>query len=179
MANTIEVAKTGRATCRGCGEKIAKDVVRYGEEVPNAFSEEGGTSYRWLHLACAAKKHANDLRTALKAYDSEIPDRAALDAIIEANAHPDFPYAEIAANGRAKCRVCREAVTNGSTRVAFERMYDTGMGMTKTAGWVHSACVPKAEEVETMGRDGILAALRTNSPREEDVATVEKDFPAA
>ncbi len=179
MANIIEVAKSGRATCRGCGEKIAKDEVRYGEEVANAFAEEGGTSYRWLHLKCAAKKHPNDLRAAMKAYDGEIPDRAAIDAIVEENAHPDYPYAELAGNGRARCRVCREAVTKGSLRVAFERLYDTGMGMTKTAGWVHSACVPNAEEAKEMGRDALLALLKANSPRAEDAAAVEKDFPAA
>lgn len=179
MANTIEVAKSGRATCRGCGEKIAKDVVRYGEEVANTFAEEGGTSYRWLHLECAAKKHANDLRAALKTYEGEVPNRAALDALIAENAHPDYPYAEIAGNGRARCRVCREAVAKGALRVAFERLYDTGMGMTKTAGWVHSACVPKAEEATSMGRDALVAALKANSPRAEDAAAVEKEYPAA
>lgn len=179
MASIIEIAKSGRATCRGCGEKIAKDVIRFGEEVPNAFAEEGGTTYRWWHLPCAAKKHANDLRKALKTFEGEVPDRAALDAAIEENAHPDFPYAEVAANGRAKCRVCREAITKGVVRVAFERLYDTGMGVTKTAGYVHTACVPKSEEATTLGRDALLDALRTNSPKADDVAAVEKDFPAA
>ncbi len=179
MANTIDIAKTGRATCRGCGEKIAKDTVRYGEEVANTSSDDGGTSYRWLHLACAAKKHANDLRKVMAAYEGEIPDRAAIDAIIAENAHPAYPYAEIAPNGRARCRVCREAVTKGVVRVAFERLYDTGMGVTKTAGYVHAACVQKSEEATTMGRDAILAGLKANSPKPEDAAAVEKEYPAA
>ena len=46
MAHTIEVAKSGRSQCRGCKKKIEKGVLRFGEEVPNMFSEDGGTTFR-------------------------------------------------------------------------------------------------------------------------------------
>ena len=46
----IEPAKSSRAACRACKEKIAKGELRLGE--PSEY--EGNVSYRWYHLACAA-----------------------------------------------------------------------------------------------------------------------------
>ena len=159
----IEIAKSGRATCRGCGEKILKDLHRFGEEVVNNFSEEGGTGYRWWHLQCAAKKVANDLRTTLKTFTEEVPDRAALDAIIAEHAHPDYPYAERAGNGRAKCRVCNVTLAKNELRVAFERIYETGMGVTKSAGYIHPKCTMKYEDAVTMGKEELCKQLKEHS----------------
>lgn len=163
MAHLVEVAKTGRATCRGCGEKVAKDVLRFGEEVANVFAEEGGTSYRYWHLACAAKKMANELRDALQTYTEEVPDRAALDALIAEHVHPEYPYAERAPNGRAKCRVCQEAIKKEQLRVVFERVFDAGMGMTRAAGYLHAACAMRYGDAEKLGPDALEAALRAHS----------------
>ena len=167
MAHTIEVAKSGRSTCRGCREKIEKGVLRFGEETPNMFSEEGGTTYRWWHLACAAEKGklANEVRDALKSYPGEVPDRDKLDATIAANLHADYPYAERAGNGRAKCRVCAEAIEKGSLRVAFERIVETGMGVQRGAGYLHPACVMEYEDAKKMGRDALIAALKEHSSK--------------
>ena len=55
MPHTFEVAKTGRARCRGCGQPIAARTVRFGERVPNPFAdEEGSETTLWYHVACAA-----------------------------------------------------------------------------------------------------------------------------
>jgi len=164
MANMIEIAKSGRATCRGCGEKIAKDLHRFGEETPNNFSEDGGTSYRWWHLGCAATKLANELRAALAGYVGEIPDRAALDATIAEHAHPDYPYVQRAANGRARCRVCNETITKGELRIAFERTYETAAGMTKSAGYVHPKCTMKYPDATALGKEPLAKLLRAHSP---------------
>ena len=159
----IEIAKSGRATCRGCGEKILKDLHRFGEEVVNNFSEEGGTGYRWWHLQCAAKKVANDLRTTLKTFTDDVPDRAALDAIIAEHAHPDYPYAERAQNGRAKCRVCSTTLAKNELRLAFERIYETGMGVTKSAGYLHPKCAMKYEDAVTLGKEPLIKLLKEHS----------------
>ena len=167
MAHTIEVAKSGRSTCRGCREKIEKDVLRFGEETPNMFSEEGGTTFRWWHLACAAEKGklANEVRDALKSFPGPVPDRDELERIIQANLHADYPYAEVAPNGRAKCRVCAEAVAKGTIRVAFERVVETGMGVQRGAGYVHPACVLEFEDAKNLGKDALLAALKEHSSK--------------
>ena len=39
MPHVIEPAPTGRAKCRGCGEKIGAGELRFGESLPNPFAE--------------------------------------------------------------------------------------------------------------------------------------------
>ena len=46
MPHKIEPAPSGRASCRGCKEPIAKGALRFGEETPNPYSEDGGMSFR-------------------------------------------------------------------------------------------------------------------------------------
>jgi hypothetical protein len=166
MPHTIEVAKSGRSTCRGCRQKIEKGILRFGEEVPNLFSEEGGTTFRWWHLECGATKGklANEVRDALKSYPGEVPDRAKLDEVIEKNLHADYPYAERAPNGRARCRVCAETIDKGTLRVAFERIVETGMGVQRGAGYVHSTCTLGFEDARKLGdAEAVMKALREHS----------------
>ena len=175
MAHLVEVAKTGRATCRGCGEKVEKGALRFGEEVPNVFAEEGGISHRYWHLACAAKKMANELRVALQSFEGEVPERAALDALIAEHTHPDYPYAERAPNGRARCRVCQEGIKKEQLRVVFERVFDAGMGLTRSAGYLHPACTMRYGDAEKLGREALDAALRAHSKLSEaDLQEVAK-----
>lgn len=54
MPHTIEPATIGRSKCWGCREPIAKDELRFGERLPNAFGD--GEMTIWFHLACAACK---------------------------------------------------------------------------------------------------------------------------
>ena len=54
MPHVIETASSGRAKCRGCGEKIAAGELRFGERLPNPFAE--GETTHWFHLECAAFK---------------------------------------------------------------------------------------------------------------------------
>lgn len=60
--NTIEVAKSGRASCRGCGDKIDEGALRFGL-VDLGFSASG--SHRWFHLACAWKKQRDVMQALL------------------------------------------------------------------------------------------------------------------
>src|SRR5438874_12438859 len=98
MADTIEVAKSGRAMCRTCRESVAKGDLRFGEEVANAYSDAGGTTHLWHHLACAAKKKPSRVREALVAFDGEVPNRDEIDRLIAENEPKEkpskFPYGE-------------------------------------------------------------------------------------
>lgn len=47
MPHLIEAAKSGRAKCRKCKEKIEKGELRFGHEVANAFSD---STLQWYHL---------------------------------------------------------------------------------------------------------------------------------
>lgn len=158
MAETIEVAKTGRARCRTCREPIEKGALRFGEEQPSAFAD--GMQMVWHHLACAARKKPVALKAALDAFGGDVPDRAQLDTLMaEADQTPTvFPYVERAPTGRSKCLHCREPIEKGTLRVATEREVEQG-GMARAgAGYLHPACAPAFLEDEDL-----LSKLRQNS----------------
>lgn len=141
MAHLIEAAKTGRSTCRTCGQKIEKGLLRFGEEVPNAFDPDGGTTHQWHHLMCAAQKRPHPVVAALETNTFPIPNRDELDAALKdglANAKPPFPFAEHASTGRARCQQCREAIEKGALRVAIARPNDGMPG--EGAMYLHVAC---------------------------------------
>lgn len=162
MAHIIEAAKSGRATCRACKEKIEKGALRFGEEVPNQFGDE--PSYQWHHLPCAAKKKPVQLQQALAAFDGDVPDREELERAIEANKGKakatTLPYAEKAPTGRSKCMACDEPIAKGTLRIAVEREVDTGSFVTRGAGYLHPACAAGSEHAE---EPEFAARVRQNS----------------
>ena len=172
MANHIEEAKSGRASCRTCKKTIGKGELRLGVEVANQFSD---SSVQWHHLACAAGKLPAELKEALAAYDGDVPDREALDkamdeAIKKGGAKPGgFPYVDHAPTGRAKCMQCDETIEKASLRVAVEREIDTGAMVTRGAGYLHPKCV--SENLENVGGsvEELVVGVRKNSrlPKEE------------
>ncbi len=148
MAHTIEVAKSGRASCRTCKEAIAKGELRFGEEVQSQFSD--APTLQWHHLHCAAKSKPAQLKEALTSFTGEIPDRKALEATIESAKSTTkasaYPHADRAPTGRAKCIVCNNAIEKGSIRVVVERELESGPFMGKTAGYLHPACARESIE---------------------------------
>ena len=111
MANVIEEAKSGRASCRTCKKPIAKGELRLGVEQVTQFSDT--PSMQWHHLLCAAAKLPAELKAALDEFHGTVPNRAELDttmadALKKGNAKPGgFPYIDRAPTGRAKCIQCR------------------------------------------------------------------------
>src|SRR5882672_5557754 len=103
MAETIEVAKTGRSRCRICRQPIEKGALRFGEEQPSAFAD--GLQWVWHHLACAAAKKPVPVRAALAAFAGDVPGRAELETLLAEGDQTAtvFPYAERAPTGRSKC----------------------------------------------------------------------------
>lgn len=172
MAETIEVAKTGRAKCRSCRQAIEKDTLRFGEEQPSAFAE--GMQMVWYHLPCAAKSKPVALKSALDAFQGEVPDRAALEAAMgEADESPSlFPYAERATTGRSKCLHCKEPIEKGTLRVATQRETEYAMGRP-SAGYLHPRCAP-----EFLQADNLLAEIKKNSRGldETDFADLEQQL---
>jgi poly [ADP-ribose] polymerase len=177
MANHIEEAKSGRASCRTCKKAIAKGELRLGVEVASQFSD---AQVQWHHVMCAADKLPVELKEGLVTWPGEVPNKAQLEAamaasIAKGHAKPGgFPYVDHAPTGRAKCVQCGEPIEKASLRVAVEREIDTGGMVTKGAGYLHPKCV-KANQFET---DGGLAevvdGVRKNSrlPEAELAAAV-------
>jgi hypothetical protein len=148
VAHTIEVAKSGRAACRTCKQTIAKGELRFGEEVKNQFSD--GPSLQWHHMTCAAKNKPAQLSEALVSTTEQIADRAELEKTIadakKTQKPGQFPYADRAPTGRAKCIGCHQTIEKGTLRVAVEREVDTGAFMGKSAAYLHPKCAAEAIE---------------------------------
>jgi hypothetical protein len=167
MANVIEEAKSGRASCRTCKKAIAKGELRLGVETQTQFSDT--PSLQWHHVLCAAAKLPAELKAALAEYPGEVPNRAALEAAMEeaakkGSAKPAaFPYVDRAPTGRAKCMLCEQPIEKAAFRVAVERELELGANVTRGAGYLHPRCV--AENLaNTVGSvDDLIEGLRANS----------------
>ncbi len=167
MANVIEEAKSGRASCRTCKKTIGKGELRLGVETTTQFSDT--PSLQWHHLLCAAGKLPAELKGALAEYAGEVGNRPELDtamedAIKKGGAKPGgFPHVDKAPTGRAKCMQCEQAIEKASYRVAVEREVDTGAFTTRGAGYLHPACV--AENLENAGgsMEELLEGVTKNS----------------
>lgn len=167
MANVIEEAKSGRASCRTCKKAIAKGELRFGEEAPNAFGDQ--PSLRWHHLMCAAEKLPAELKAALETHPEPIPNREELDKAIteslsKGRGKPGgFPYADKAPTGRARCIQCQQAIDKDSIRVAVEREIETGAMVQKAARYMHPACVAANLEANGEDKDALIEGVRANS----------------
>lgn len=183
MAQVIEEAKTGRASCRSCKKPIEKGALRLGEEVANAFAA-GETTYQWHHLPCAAKKKPLVLEGALGTTDVFVADKEALLTEIAANKKNQkpstFPYAERAKTSRSTCISCSESIEKGTLRVAVEREVDTGTFVTSGAGYLHAACAPGWVKENAPIEGDLTAVIGKNSTGLEaaDVAALKLEFEA-
>lgn len=174
MEHRIEVAPSGRATCKTCNKTIAKGELRLGEQYPSQFGSDGFAT-RWHHLPCSAQKIPEVLAAAMKSYAGEIPGRAELEAALSAPpkggakkaASAALPSADLAPTGRAKCIHCAATIEKGSVRVGVEREVDTGAFVTKGPGYLHPACVKSWAEAEWPdGLEDLVEKVRGNTALE-------------
>ncbi|HEY1552531.1 MAG TPA: hypothetical protein VGG28_32105 [Kofleriaceae bacterium] len=167
MANVIEEAKSGRASCRTCKKPIGKGELRLGVEQMTQFSDT--PSMQWHHLLCAAAKLPAELKASLDEFSGTVPnrgelDKAMADALKKGNAKPaGFPYIDRAPTGRAKCMQCEEPIAKDSFRVAVEREIDTGSMVARGAGYLHPKCVDANLENTGGSKEELLTGIRANS----------------
>lgn len=161
MPHLLELAKTGRAKCRGCGTNIASGTLRLGERVPNPFDDEGGETTHWYHIVCNAYMRPESfLPTVAENPSVEIENRDTL--VHEAELGKKFrrlPRAtsvEKSASGRAVCRECKQAIEKDAWRIALKYYED---GRFAPSGFVHIGCAAKYFETTE-----VLTRLRHFSP---------------
>jgi hypothetical protein len=139
MPHVFEIAPTGRAKCRGCGDAIAKGDLRFGERLPNPFGE--GEMTLWFHPECGALKRPASYLEAAAEGAPGLPDAARLEAIArEGVAHRRLPRidgAQRSPSGRARCRHCRETIEKGAWRIQLVYFED---GRFEPSGAVHAGC---------------------------------------
>ncbi|HZD53071.1 MAG TPA: hypothetical protein VE175_08490 [Woeseiaceae bacterium] len=145
MSHLIEHAASGRARCRGCGEKIAKDELRFGEREPNAFGE--GEMTIWFHLPCAAYKRPEPFLERLADVETEEISadelgfaqglKPAAEFGIEHRRLPRLDKIERAPTGRARCRNCRDLIDKGSWRIGLVFFEEYRF---EPSGFIHAGC---------------------------------------
>jgi len=138
VSHVLEPASSGRAKCRGCGQAIARDELRFGERLPNPFAD--GEMTLWFHPRCAAFKRPEPLLEALVQTEA-LPDRETLErAARESLAHRRLPRidgAERSPSGQAKCRHCKAPIARGVWRIKLTYFEE---GRFTAGGFVHLDC---------------------------------------
>jgi hypothetical protein len=174
MPHTIEPATSGRARCRGCGQRIDKDELRLGERLPNPFAE--GEMTLWFHVVCGAFMRPEPFLEALKETGATVEHADRLEA--EANrglAHRRLPRvkgAERAPTGRARCRSCREPIEKGGWRIPLVYYEE---GRLNPSGFIHARCATGYFETSD-----IAERARHFSPdlTDEDLASLKDELEA-
>jgi hypothetical protein len=174
MAHVVEAASTGRAKCRGCGERIAAGELRFGERLPNPFAE--GEMTHWFHLDCAAFKRPEPFLEALEAGAGPVDDGPRLMAEARRGiAHRRLPRidgAERDPSGRAQCRACHATIDKGAWRIPLVFYED---GRFAPSGFIHVRCAQAYFETTD-----VMARLRRFSRglSDEDLKAIEAELQA-
>jgi hypothetical protein len=172
MAHVIGPAASGRAKCRGCGERIGVGEVRFGESLPNPFAD--GETTHWFHLDCAAFKRPGPFLEALAARSEPLADSDRLESEARRGvAHRRLPRingAERSPSGRAQCRCCREAIPKGAWRIPLV-FYEEGR--FEPSGSIHARCSHSYFETAD-----VLARLRRFSRNltDEDLGELQAEL---
>jgi len=154
MAHVIELASTGRAKCRGCLKQIRAGEHRFGERLPNPYSDDGGEMTHWFHLPCAAFRRPEPFLETLEASTEVIDarDQLAHEARLGI-AHQRLPRvsaAERAPTGRANCRGRKTPIEKDSWRLSLVFYED---GLFVPSGFMHATCAQTyLETTEIMPR---------------------------
>jgi hypothetical protein len=164
MTHVIEHASSGRAKCRGCGVKIEKDELRFGERQPNAFGE--GEMTLWFHVPCAAYKRPKPFLELLEGVEAEEIStdelsiaQAFREAVEFGVAHRRVPRIDKvgrAPTGRARCRNCRELIEKGSWRIGLVFFEEYRF---EPSGFIHASCA-----AEYFGTTDVLDRIRHFNP---------------
>ena len=165
MTPTIEAAASGRAKCRGCGQRIEKGELRLGEHLPNPFADRGAMTL-WFHLRCGAYKRPEILLGALEATSESVPENEGLRAAarfgVEHRRLPRVDGLQLASTGRARCRSCREMIAKDTWRVPLVFYAE---GRFEPSGFVHIAC-----SVEYFGTRELLDRATHFAPTLDEAA---------
>jgi hypothetical protein len=199
MPHLIEPASSGRAKCRGCGEKIAKGELRFGEVTENPYGE--GDRTLWFHPICGAYKRPEPFVEAMAATLIEGGSVADIETIetpaaagetvawlrdesrvgLNHRRLPRIDGAGRAPTGRARCRSCREPIAKDSWRIGLV-FYEEGY--FNPSGFIHAGCwrdYLKAEDAgsgEPLDQAVVLARLAHFSPEltPTDLAEIDSEF---
>jgi hypothetical protein len=174
MPHVIEPASSGRAKCRGCGERIAAGELRFGERLPNPFAD--GEMTHWFHLECAAFQRPEPFLETLEARGVSLDERERLESEARRGlAHRRLPRvsgAERSPSGRAKCRSCRETIAKDAWRITLVFWEE---GRFEPSGFIHAGCAQSYFETTDL-----MSRVRRFSPvlTDDDLGELREELEA-
>jgi len=174
MPHVIEAATSGRAKCRGCGRPIAAGELRFGERLPNPFTDDDSEMTHWFHLACGAYRRPEPWLEAFDTTGVPMEDRDVLARDARRGCtHRRLPrvnVAERATSGRARCRHCREPIEKDEWRISLV-FYEEGRFVP--SGFIHARCARGY-----LGTADIETRLRRFTPdlTEEQLADIRSEL---
>ncbi|KAI5000284.1 hypothetical protein ZWY2020_004873 [Hordeum vulgare] len=161
---SVEYAKSGRSSCKGCSAAIAKGALRLGA---TARDPRGYDSTKWYHVACfPASSHPLGPVEEVEGFDSiKDDDREELRDLEKNNKRDQTavsplevpspkkakvsPKAGVAEEGsvsveyaksaRSTCKGCNASIAKGALRIGVSAHDPRGFDSTK---WYHVACFP-------------------------------------
>ncbi|GJM93207.1 hypothetical protein PR202_ga09751 [Eleusine coracana subsp. coracana] len=156
---SVEYAKSGRSTCKGCSAAIASGALRLGA---SARDPRGFDSTKWYHVACfPASSHPLGPIEGITGFDAIKDDdreelrqleknckrgNAAVGPLDEPSpkkvrrvAEKTIVSVEYAKSGRSTCKGCSENIAKGALRLGASAHDPRGFDSTK---WYHVACFP-------------------------------------
>ena len=173
VLHTIEPAASGRAKCRGCGERIVKGELRFGERLENPFGE--GQMTLWFHPVCGAYKRPEPFLQALDAAELDIESvetpaatghtgdwlRAEAGIGLEHRRLPRLDGAGPAPTGRARCRACKQLIATNAWRIGLVYYEE---GFFSPSGYIHAACARDYFEATELAAAAITRRIHHFSP---------------
>lgn len=161
---SVEYAKSGRSSCKGCSAAIAKGALRLGA---SARDPRGYDSTKWYHVACfPASSHPLGPVEEVEGFDSikdddreelreleknnkrdqtavsplEVPSPKKAKVSAKAGvAEKGSVSVEYAKSARSTCKGCSASIAKGALRIGVSAYDPRGFDSTK---WYHVACFP-------------------------------------
>jgi poly [ADP-ribose] polymerase len=180
-----EYAKSGRSSCKKCGQSIPDGALRIGPLVQSPHFD--GKVPLWHHFDCLAAKAAALVDPAqIDGYFSLRPEHLAqIDSLIASNRSPTSAAraddkktsksldnlsetpgeinVEAAKSGRSSCRKCFQNIAQGALRIGRMGCTERNGQQFPATQWMHSACffsVDCAELSQLNGASALPAALK-------------------
>uniref|UniRef100_A0A8C9LGS4 Poly [ADP-ribose] polymerase n=1 Tax=Pavo cristatus TaxID=9049 RepID=A0A8C9LGS4_PAVCR len=183
-----EYAKSGRASCKKCGESIAKDSLRLALMVQSPMFD--GKVPHWHHYSCFWKRARIVSHTDIDGFpELRWEDQEKIKKAIETGGPgggggkaekslTDFA-AEYAKSNRSTCKGCEQKIEKGQIRISKKMVHPEKPQLGMIDNWYHPDCfVSRRAELGFLPAYGATQLLGFSILKAEDKETLKKQLPA-
>ena len=187
----IEPAKTSRASCRSCRQKILKNEFRIG--IPYPFTKPDGetiTSHGYYHIACVPQDKVDlimevlsssstiDTESKAKIAESLKKRKKEVTNSPQRSAAMRISFLEHSKSSRGACRTCEKKIEKGILRVAEPSQVELEDGRKFISHkFYHINCyLESALETKSVFQDLLQTSLQRKSISQEEADNLEQDL---